>query len=507
MKKILIFALSVAVILGASVYLASPTLAQVSSPSFFKKIGNAITTIVSSWTLGSASYPISSITATTGNFNTLNATSSTIGTLTISSVATGDLTVNNGNLNLASSTKAYKIAGTSVLNSNTLGSGILNSSLTQVGTIATGTWQGTAIGTAYGGTGATTTGDARTNLGLIAGGAGDIWVEKAGDTMTGSLVIGGTATSTITGDGTDSTIGGNLIVGGTGTSTIGSNITFLPNATGATPKLQITGTGGDTGIDLATNDQYLKARVISNDVSATPQDIYLMPGTDGNLYFHSDGVNAWTIRTGTHDFVSGTDGSAAYDITTAGTITGGTLTGGTLTDGALTMAAGDITSVNSIAATTFTDGTATLTGGGLSGANGNISMWTNDSGYLQNTNAITNIVTVTEIDAKIATTTNLFTVPADKVAIITGAVIRCREEDTITVVPTLGIGIAAGEDDIISSTPMTGLDTVTEFYRFSVEGVAVRGTADDVIKLGIDVGATATSMTIDVALFGYLVSD
>lgn len=30
-------------------------------------------------------------------------------------------------------------------------------------------------------------GTARTNLGLVAGGAGDIWVEKAGDTMTGAL--------------------------------------------------------------------------------------------------------------------------------------------------------------------------------------------------------------------------------------------------------------------------------------------------------------------------------
>ncbi|GAG10341.1 unnamed protein product, partial [marine sediment metagenome] len=29
---------------------------------------------------------------------------------------------------------------------------------------------------------------ARTNLGLVAGGAGDIWVEKAGDTMTGNLI-------------------------------------------------------------------------------------------------------------------------------------------------------------------------------------------------------------------------------------------------------------------------------------------------------------------------------
>lgn len=36
-------------------------------------------------------------------------------------------------------------------------------------------------------------GIARTNLGLVAGGAGDIWVEKAGDTMTGQLFIDGGA--------------------------------------------------------------------------------------------------------------------------------------------------------------------------------------------------------------------------------------------------------------------------------------------------------------------------
>lgn len=42
---------------------------------------------------------------------------------------------------------------------------------------------------ANGGTNATTAADARTNLGLVAGGAGDIWVEKAGDTMTGDLRV------------------------------------------------------------------------------------------------------------------------------------------------------------------------------------------------------------------------------------------------------------------------------------------------------------------------------
>ena len=45
--------------------------------------------------------------------------------------------------------KAYYINGTSVLNATTLGSAVVASSLTSVGTIATGTWQGTAIADTY----------------------------------------------------------------------------------------------------------------------------------------------------------------------------------------------------------------------------------------------------------------------------------------------------------------------------------------------------------------------
>ena len=52
----------------------------------------------------------------------------------------------------------YYIGGTPVLNSTTLGSGVITSSLTSVGTIGTGTWQGSTIGTAYGGTGQTSLG-------------------------------------------------------------------------------------------------------------------------------------------------------------------------------------------------------------------------------------------------------------------------------------------------------------------------------------------------------------
>jgi hypothetical protein len=57
--------------------------------------------------------------------------------------------------------KTLKINGTEILNATTLGSGVTGSSLTSLGTISTGVWNGTAIDSAYGGTGLTsyTTGD------------------------------------------------------------------------------------------------------------------------------------------------------------------------------------------------------------------------------------------------------------------------------------------------------------------------------------------------------------
>lgn len=49
--------------------------------------------------------------------------------------------------------KTYKIAGTTVIGSSALGSGIITSSLTSVGTITTGVWNGTIVSPTYGGTG------------------------------------------------------------------------------------------------------------------------------------------------------------------------------------------------------------------------------------------------------------------------------------------------------------------------------------------------------------------
>jgi len=54
--------------------------------------------------------------------------------------------------NIASG-KTFKINGTDVLSGTTLGSGVTSSSLTTVGTIGSGTWNGSVVGATYGGTG------------------------------------------------------------------------------------------------------------------------------------------------------------------------------------------------------------------------------------------------------------------------------------------------------------------------------------------------------------------
>jgi hypothetical protein len=56
-------------------------------------------------------------------------------------------------------------AAADTLTENTLASGVVTSSLTAVGTIATGTWAATDVAVAHGGTGASTAAAARTNLG------------------------------------------------------------------------------------------------------------------------------------------------------------------------------------------------------------------------------------------------------------------------------------------------------------------------------------------------------
>jgi hypothetical protein len=115
------------------------------------------------------------------------------------------------------------------------------------------------------------------------------------------------------------------------------------------------------------------------------------------------------------------------------------------------------------------------------------------------------VARVTGIDGKAVATTNLFTVPAGKSFITTRVVVRCTAATAITIWPTYGVGVAAGEDDIIASTAHAIAGAANTYIAQGTKDGAVVATAAQVIKLGIDAGATGTSMTLAVDIQGYLV--
>ena len=111
------------------------------------------------------------------------------------------------------STKEYRIAGTKVLDATSLGSGVTGSSLTSVGTIGTGTWQGTAIGTLYGGTGQTTYSN------------GQLLIGKTDGTLAKATLTASTGVTITNADGSitiSATGSGGTVTSVTGTSPIAS---------------------------------------------------------------------------------------------------------------------------------------------------------------------------------------------------------------------------------------------------------------------------------------------
>jgi len=141
-----------------------------------------------------------------------------------------DAWTSSENLNLLTG-KSFLIAGTSVLNGTTLGSGVTASSLTSVGTISTGTWNGTTIAIANGGTGSTSASDARTALGLAIG----------SDVQAYNSTLAAVAGGTYTGDDSIVTVG--TITAGTWT---GTAIAIANGGTGST-----SASGARTALGLA----------------------------------------------------------------------------------------------------------------------------------------------------------------------------------------------------------------------------------------------------------------
>lgn len=209
--------------------------------------------------LGSTASP-SDATADNGGITLKGTTDKTLSWV----LATGAWT-SNQNFNLTSG-NAYHINGTSVLSSTALGSGVTSSSLTSVGTISSGTWQGTAVGVSYGGTGATNAGDARTNLGLVIG----------TDVQAYNSTLAAVAAGTYTGDDSIVTVG-----------TISSG-TWQGTAVG----VSYGGTGATNAGDARTN----LGLVIGTDVQAYDAELAAIAGLSSEAdklpYFTGSGTAA-----------------------------------------------------------------------------------------------------------------------------------------------------------------------------------------------------------------------
>ena len=124
-------------------------------------------------------------------------------------------------LDLASG-KSFFINGTNVLSSTALGAGVTSSSLTTVGTISGGTWQGSTVGVAYGGTGQNSFTDGQLLIG-----------NSTGNTLSKSTLTAGSGVSITNGNGTITiNASGANFTAGDGLDLVGSELSLNLKANG-----------------------------------------------------------------------------------------------------------------------------------------------------------------------------------------------------------------------------------------------------------------------------------
>jgi len=119
-------------------------------------------------------------------------------TVTFQTLSDGGALSSSSGLDVATG-KDYSVNAVSVLNATTLGASVVTSSLTAVGTITTGVWQGTTVGVGFGGTGQTTYTDGQL---LIGNSTGNTLAKGTITAGTGISITNGAGSITVAATGT-----------------------------------------------------------------------------------------------------------------------------------------------------------------------------------------------------------------------------------------------------------------------------------------------------------------
>jgi hypothetical protein len=200
-------------------------------------------------------------------FNTNSTTLNIGGSATSINIGSGSGQTNfAGHINIATG-KVYEINNVSILSSTTLGSSVINSSLTSVGTISTGTWNATTIAVNKGGTG------------LTSYAVGDLVYASASTTL---AKLAGVAT------------GNALISGGVGTAPSWGKIGLTTHISGILPIAN----GGTNGTAAPTSGGV----AYGNGTSFA----FTSAGTNNHVLTSNGTVPGWTANTGTGNVVRAT---------------------------------------------------------------------------------------------------------------------------------------------------------------------------------------------------------
>lgn len=102
------------------------------------------------------------------------------------------------------------------------------------------------------------------------------------------------------------------------------------------------------------------------------------------------------------------------------------------------------------------------------------------------------------IDGKTVANTLVFTNPSAADLVLTGGVIRCTSASAITVGPTLGVGSAAGTNDIFLPAAILALTSQGKTFGFSLFGMSVTVPSGGTVSTSTTstIGGPSTSVVI-----------